>query len=157
LGSGVVPTLSVLEGVTLSLAAVTAGLAPFAAIGLANWLLAPFPCPTEGSHVIGSAHVILGPENAGSSDPTVCAKTRARPTFYVGLRAIAHGRVMIESYVSIRDVQVYSITLVASASNDGGIVRPSAFAVLRLITNSNFVDTKTGRSVGFSPLRMRPT
>jgi hypothetical protein len=48
----------------------------------------------------------------------------------------------------------YSITSSASASNLSGISRPSAFAVLRLITNSNFVDCWTGRSAGFSPLRM---
>ena len=35
--------------------------------------------------------------------------------------------------------------------------RPSAFAVLRLITNSYFVGACTGRSAGFSPLRMRST
>jgi hypothetical protein len=34
--------------------------------------------------------------------------------------------------------------------------RPIALAVLRLITNSNFVDCWTGSSAGFSPLRMRP-
>jgi len=51
----------------------------------------------------------------------------------------------------------YSITSSARASSVGGIVRPSAFAVFRLITNSNLVDRITGRSPGFSPLRMRPT
>ena len=35
--------------------------------------------------------------------------------------------------------------------------RPSAFAVLRLITNSYLVGACTGRSAGFSPLRMRST
>jgi hypothetical protein len=50
----------------------------------------------------------------------------------------------------------YSITSSARASSGGGIVRPSAFAVLRLITSSTFVDNWTGRSAGFSPLRMRP-
>jgi hypothetical protein len=49
----------------------------------------------------------------------------------------------------------YSITSSASASSLSGISRPSAFAVLRLITNSNFVDCWTGKSAGFSPLRMR--
>jgi hypothetical protein len=49
----------------------------------------------------------------------------------------------------------YSITSVASAINDGGIVRSSAFAVLRLMTNSNFVASMTGRLAGFSPLSMR--
>jgi hypothetical protein len=37
-----------------------------------------------------------------------------------------------------------------------GAVRPSALAVLRLITKSNFVGWTTGRSAGVSPLRMRP-
>jgi hypothetical protein len=50
----------------------------------------------------------------------------------------------------------YSITSSARASKSGGTVRFSAFAVLRLITNSNLVGCTTGRSAGFSPLRMRP-
>jgi len=51
----------------------------------------------------------------------------------------------------------YSITSLARASNVGGTVRPSALAVLRLITSSYLVGTCTGRSAGFSPLRMRST
>jgi hypothetical protein len=51
----------------------------------------------------------------------------------------------------------YSITSSARASSVGGTSRPSAFAVLRLITSSNLVGACTGRSVGFSPLRMRST
>ncbi len=47
----------------------------------------------------------------------------------------------------------YSITSSARASADGGIVRPSALAVLRLITSSYLVGAYTGRSTGFSPLR----
>ena len=39
----------------------------------------------------------------------------------------------------------------------GGTSRPSALAVLRLITNSYLVGACTGRSAGFSPLRMRST
>jgi hypothetical protein len=50
----------------------------------------------------------------------------------------------------------HSITSSASASNLSGISRPSALAVLALITSSNFVGSRTGRSPGFSPLRMRP-
>jgi hypothetical protein len=52
--------------------------------------------------------------------------------------------------------RTYSITSSATASSIGGIPIPSAFAVLRLITNSNFVACCIGRSAGFSPLRMRP-
>src|SRR5215831_5717506 len=51
----------------------------------------------------------------------------------------------------------YSITSSARASSVAGTVRLSAFAVLRLITSSYLVGACTGRSAGFSPLRMRST
>src|SRR5262249_50739186 len=50
----------------------------------------------------------------------------------------------------------HSMTSSARASSLSGIWRPSAFAVLRLMLNPNFVACMTGRSAGFSPLRMRP-
>jgi len=49
----------------------------------------------------------------------------------------------------------YSITSSAMASTLGGTVMPSSLAVLRLITSSYLVGFCTGRSAGFSPLRMR--
>ena len=48
------------------------------------------------------------------------------------------------------------ITSSAVANSVSGMVRPRALAVLRLMTNSNLVGCWTGRSAGFSPLRMRP-
>jgi hypothetical protein len=51
---------------------------------------------------------------------------------------------------------LYSITSSARASSDGGTVRPSALAVLRLMTNSNLVGCWTGKSAGLAPLRIRP-
>src|SRR5262249_38731616 len=42
-------------------------------------------------------------------------------------------------------------------SRPNGTTRPSVLAVFRLITKSNFVGCKTGRSAGFSPLRIRAT
>src|SRR5262249_38830825 len=51
---------------------------------------------------------------------------------------------------------LHSITSSARVSNVGGTSRPSALAVLRLITNSNLVGCITGKSAGFAPLRMRP-
>jgi hypothetical protein len=51
----------------------------------------------------------------------------------------------------------YSITALAVATSAGDNSRPSALAVLRLITKWNFVGCCTGRSDGFSPLRMRST
>jgi hypothetical protein len=53
--------------------------------------------------------------------------------------------------------RTYSITSSARASSVGGTSRPRAFAVLRLITSSYLVGACTGRSAGFSPLRMRST
>src|SRR6266536_3369469 len=50
----------------------------------------------------------------------------------------------------------YSITSSAFASSEGGTVRPSPFAVLRLMTNSNLVGCMIGRSAAFAPWRIFP-
>src|SRR5262245_60679239 len=52
---------------------------------------------------------------------------------------------------------LHSITSSARASSVGGTSTPSALAALRLITSSYLVGACTGRSAGFSPLRMRST
>src|SRR6516165_5219177 len=49
---------------------------------------------------------------------------------------------------------LHSITSSASESRLSEILTPSAFAVLRLITISNLVGCRTGRSAGFAPLRI---
>ncbi len=49
------------------------------------------------------------------------------------------------------------ITSSARCSSDGGIVSPSAFAVLRLITKSNLVACSKGRSPGLAPFRILST
>src|ERR1700730_15269429 len=51
----------------------------------------------------------------------------------------------------------YSITWSARCRSDGGIVRPRALAVLRLMTSSNFVASSTGRSAGLAPVRILST
>src|SRR5262249_41670744 len=51
---------------------------------------------------------------------------------------------------------LHSITSSARASSAGGISRSFVLGVCRLMTNSNLVALSTGRSAGFSPLRMRP-
>src|SRR5437763_2004511 len=50
----------------------------------------------------------------------------------------------------------YSMISSAIEDRPGGTLRPNAFAVFRLITNSNLVDWTAGRSAGLAPLRMRP-
>src|SRR5579864_4875656 len=49
----------------------------------------------------------------------------------------------------------HSITSSARPSKESGKVRPSVFAVLRLRTSWTFSACTTGKSAGFSPLRMR--
>jgi hypothetical protein len=51
----------------------------------------------------------------------------------------------------------HSMTSSARARMDCGTVSPSAFAVLRLTTNSNLVGSWTGKSRGFSPRRILST
>jgi hypothetical protein len=51
----------------------------------------------------------------------------------------------------------YSIMWSARPSTDGGMVSPSALAVLRLTTRSNLVGCSTGRSAGLAPLRILAT
>jgi hypothetical protein len=49
----------------------------------------------------------------------------------------------------------HSITSSALSSSDCGMVRPKAFAVLRLIASSNLIGCCTGNSAGLAPFRMR--
>ena len=53
--------------------------------------------------------------------------------------------------------QLYSITSSARASSVGGTVRPSALAVLRLMTSSIFVGCSTGSSAGLAPFKILST
>src|SRR5262249_14733172 len=51
----------------------------------------------------------------------------------------------------------HSITSSARASSLSETVKPSALAVLRLMTSTYLIGACTGRSAGFSPLRIRST
>src|SRR4030088_2904581 len=55
------------------------------------------------------------------------------------------------------DIVSYSITSSARRRIDGGMVRPSALAVLRLTPSSNLIGCCTGRSAGFAPLMILST
>src|SRR6516162_5459406 len=52
---------------------------------------------------------------------------------------------------------LHSITSSACCRNGSGMVRPSAFAVLRLTISSNLVGSWTGKSPALAPLRIRST
>src|SRR5262249_8177773 len=51
----------------------------------------------------------------------------------------------------------HSMTSSARASNGGGTVRPSAFAVIRFTIRSNLVGCSTARLAGFAPRRILST
>src|SRR5215831_13874294 len=57
----------------------------------------------------------------------------------------------------LASLNTHSITSSARASRVGGISRPIAFAVLRLIVSSNFVGCSIGRSAGLAPCKIRLT
>src|SRR5262249_22684484 len=69
----------------------------------------------------------------------------------------AHRQIFLTFSASLPGAFPHSITSSARARSVGGTSRPSALAVLRLITSSYLVDACTGRSAGFSPLRIRST
>ena len=61
----------------------------------------------------------------------------------------------VDAARAIRDsASVHRIKSSARSSSDFGTVIPSAFAVLRLITSSNFIGCSTGISPGFLPLKI---
>jgi hypothetical protein len=59
--------------------------------------------------------------------------------------------------VAALHLPAHSITSSARASSVAGMSMPSSLAVFRLITSSYLVGAWTGKSAGFSPLRMRST
>jgi hypothetical protein len=78
-----------------------------------------------------------------------CVMSVLRPKAYF-LRLPGQVRLVQISEV----IKGYSITSSAATSSVCGTVRPSAFAVLRLMTKSNLVGCSTGKSMGFAPLRI---
>ena len=109
-------------------------------------------------------HCLVGASATGT--PQICIQRAvdkaARRHGYLSMSALppkGHVRCTSACPLSANSghFQTYSINSSAVASSVGGIVTPSALAVLRLITSLYLVGACTGRSAGFSPLRMRST
>jgi hypothetical protein len=66
-------------------------------------------------------------------------------------------RFILQSDRTLDIPQHQRITSVAWKRSEGGMVRPSAWAVLRLMTRSNCMGRSTGRSAGLVPLRILST
>ena len=110
-----------------------------------------------------------GPSPAGaSSDPearrvcacaTACAVVsyHARSWKPLATRRRRHSSGVSDHRVRAAGITAHRITSFAWKRMLGGIVRPSACAVFRLITSSNLVGCSTGSSAGFVPLRILST
>src|SRR5262249_14024079 len=124
-------------------------------------ILSPFPFDGYGSaldipKVPQALHECLGPWRERRR------RTRqkdANTRHSVGLLRSRHDRPRGRRAAEQRDelAALHSITSSAVESSIGGTVRPSALAVLRLMTSSYLVGACTGRSAGFLPLRTRST
>src|SRR5271170_8470317 len=98
--------------------------------------------------------LVFGDWAIGSSRAGLSLASR-RGRNFVGFEEIfGRRRLAIEVALDFR-TRRYSITWSAIASTVAGTSRPRALAVSRLTDNSNLVGNCTGRSPGFSPLRMR--
>src|SRR5262249_30680682 len=102
------------------------------------------------SQGVNLASVLSVRENAKKADPV---------NFPGWLRCRRERQGRRRSAAEQRDelAPLHSMTSSASASNLSGISRPSALAVLRLMTSSYLVGACTGKSAGFSPFRIRST
>src|SRR4030095_7384768 len=77
--------------------------------------------------------------------------TRLRPS------GGGHGQRPERHFAEERAPGHYWMSSSARTRSDWGIVKPRAFAVFILMTNSNLVGCSTGRSAGFAPLRILST
>ena len=88
-------------------------------------------------------------------EPTQLTRDSRRQPLYPQKRTLISRAVM--SALCQKQTCIYWMTSSARPISDSGTVRLSALAVLRLMTSSYFVGACTGRSPGFSPLRIRST
>src|SRR5213594_2771047 len=97
---------------------------------------------------------LLVPNAAPQPRPEAAAQRRLKG---VGCRRL-FGQALASCGVYSQCVpHAYWITSSARRSSDGGIVIPRAWAVLRLMTSSNFMGCSTGKSAGLAPFRILST
>ena len=70
------------------------------------------------------------------------------------IRTIPSSTILTRSAITPNEIPPQSINSSARSRNDSGIVRPSAFEVLRLMINSNLVGSSMGKSPGLAPLNI---
>jgi transposase len=104
-----------------------------------------------GTGVVHDAEIFVGVGPKGS----ICRES-GPPSRAAITSATRHAHFVPIPAVS-RCSKSYSITSSARSRNDSGTVRPSALAVVRLMTSSNLVGCSTGISADFAPRRILST
>ena len=139
------------------------GLMACASVGLPNVLVPPFSllricgaailCVDSSSRDLGALRRALGGRFGSKAEPD---GPEIRLPHHPQYRTLSARSAMSEK-CQHRKSPPHSITSSAVATRVCGTVRPSALAVLRLITSATLVDCCTGRSAGLSPFRIRST
>jgi hypothetical protein len=98
-----------------------------------------------------SRHPFAGHMGSCRAEPSYRRPMSALDRFTDSSRTSRHVRKVPTAEIA------HSITSSAKASSFAGISMPIVLAVLRLMTNSNFVGCKMGKSAGFAPFKILPT
>jgi hypothetical protein len=133
----------------------------------------PRPCTVYFDFIVVANHATLGrpaiDETAARAPPIISFECRvevlmpsvvAHPKVaFLRRRAYTkkRGDCAAKKADAIPPRPVHSITSSARSRIDGGTVKPSALAVLRLMNISNLVGCTTGKSAGFAPLSILAT
>ena len=119
------------------------------------------PCDSRGSCTVLGAPGGEIPPGDSSIAPNAARVLQQRMSVAARKRQLATKvRCVVKGHketFALQQRASYSITSSAVASIVCETLRPSAFAVLRLITNSNLVGCSTGISPGFAPRRILST
>src|SRR5262245_26588794 len=105
---------------------------------------------------VASAETVMGQARSPRPDPTGLLARQINPQITDAAAAAVPMIAMCqEGPHAPQHGPSYSITSLALCWRWRGMLRPSALAVLRLMTRSNLTGAWTGRSLGFAPLRTR--
>ena len=115
--------------------------------------------PAEGAQFLQERlHAgIVSDNGCGCSAATIRSGTHVRHCCARAASGHSAGAATALPSNAMKSRRFHSITSSARASSVGGTVRPSALAVVRLMTRSNLVGCSTGMSAGFAPRRILST
>jgi hypothetical protein len=167
------PCASLVDGSTIADFTATLAATDFQAISVVSTSHAMLPVPSTsasqmGDHAAGWRRDRPAASRAGALAPPSAGRARRRMLNARRVEGRPPAALVVTGTLGIvalarhadydpRAPMTYSITRSAWRMSVRGIVRRSALAVFRLISNSNFVGCSTGRSAGLDPLRIRST